>query len=799
MLWRYAIGVVAALLLPFAFWPSLLSRVPSSDFVAHRFCYLNNPQLIWTNVICDSVIAISYLAISATLALLVHRTRQQIPFSWVFLFFGLFIIACAGTHLMEAVTIWVPLYWLSADVKIVTALASLATAIVLPRLVPKTISLLSASRLATEQKLQLEAVNAQLVLLTQDATARLAAIVEGSEDAIIAYRLDGTITDWNQAATRLLGYSAAEAIGHNVSLLVPATRAGEVRELLADVAAGKRIQQFESVRQRKDGSLIDVSFSVAPILGQDGAIVGGSGIVRDITSRKQMEEELRRSEERFRLVALATRDAIADWDIASGAFWTSDRYWEQFGYAAMVPEPGLSAWSKLIHPDDVKRVWNGLNTAFARHADSYEVEHRLRRADGTYAIVLSRSYIAYGDTGAPTRAITTTTDLSDRRELEEQFRQSQKMEAVGRLAGGIAHDFNNILMVISTYAEMARDQLPPGDTLHRNLAEVLKASERAASLTHQLLAFSRKQVLAPRIIDLNNVIEESMKMIVRLIGEDIELNVFLAENPWAIKADPGQIVQVLMNLCVNARDAMSGGGELKIETRNDSVDLEAARKHPALLPGNYVTLVVSDKGSGMTQEVEDHIFDPFFTTKESGKGTGLGLSTVYGIVKQSGGYIWVESELGVGSSFAVYLPAVEAPLTQIDAPATSQTGGQGQTILLAEDEDALREAISAYLNVHGYTVLEAPDGAEALRLAKLHATPILVLITDVILPKKSGAELARELLALSPKLVTIFMSGYTDRNLVEYDPSSATIGFLQKPFELRTLLGKLSEMIAKQG
>ena len=287
--------MVVALLLPFAFWPSLLTKATSSDFLPHRYCYMNNPQLVWVNVVSDTVIALSYLVISATLALLVHRARRDIPFSWVFLAFGLFIVACGGTHLMESVTVWVPLYWLSADVKIVTALASLATAITLPRLRPKTIALLAAHKLADERKIQLEEANAQLIGLTQSAMARLAAIVEGSEDAIVAYREDGILTDWNQAATRLYGYSAEEAIGRNFSFVVPSSHTSELKEILNAVAAGKRLQQFETVRQRKDGSIVDVSFSASPITGEDGTVIGRAGIVRDITSRKRMEETLRLS------------------------------------------------------------------------------------------------------------------------------------------------------------------------------------------------------------------------------------------------------------------------------------------------------------------------------------------------------------------------------------------------------------------------------------------------------------------------------------------------------------------------
>ena len=478
----------------------------------------------------------------------------------------------------------------------------------------------------------------------------------------MGYRLDGVITDWNQAATRLYGYQAEEAIGRNASILAPQSLSDELTKILNTVAAGGRIQQFETVRQRKDGSLMDVSFSVSPITGQDGTIIGGSAIVHDITNRKRMEEALRRSEERFRLVAMATKDVIWDWDIGSGKIWRSETFWGHFGYPPKDTEPDVDGWKNLLHPEDRDRVWNAFQTALLRRSESYEIEYRFRRADDSYAVVLDRSYVVYDETGQPTRAIGAVTDLSDRRELEEQFRQAQKMEAVGRLAGGIAHDFNNLLMVITSYTEM-RGNTCPEDKLHKNLAEVLNAAEKAAALTHQLLAFSRKQVLLPSIIDLNSVVEEVLKMIQRLIGEDIELNVSLSEALWAVKADQGQIVQVLMNLCVNARDAMRDGGELRIETENVTVDVEAARRHPALVPGDYAVLVVSDKGTGMTKEVQAHLFDPFFTTKEAGRGTGLGLSTVYGIVKQSGGYIWVDSELGRGSSFTIYLPAVDALLT----------------------------------------------------------------------------------------------------------------------------------------
>jgi two-component system, cell cycle sensor histidine kinase and response regulator CckA len=633
----------------------------------------------------------------------------------------------------------------------------------------------------------------------REAIARLASIVEGSEDAIIAYRLDGVITDWNQAATRLYGYPAEEAIGHSVSFLAPSSCSDELTLILNTVAAGERMQQFETVRQRKDGSLMDVSFSVSPITAEDGTIIGGSAIVHDITSRKRMEEALRRSEERFRLVTHATKDAIWDLDVTSGKTWRSENFWRRFGYSSKDTEPDVAGWKDLLHPEDRDRVWNSFRDALRRRSDSYEAEYRIRRADDSYAVILDRAYIVYDETDQATRAIGAITDLSEHRELKEQFQQAQKMEAVGRLAGGVAHDFNNLLMVITAYTEIMREKLSPEDGLLDNLDEVQKAAERGASLTHQLLAFSRKQVLLPCIIDLSSAVEDSLKMIQRLIGEDIELNVSLAKPLWAVKADQGKIVQVLMNLCVNARDAMCYGGKLRIETRNIAIDGEAATKYPGLVPGDYVALVVNDSGTGMTKEVQAQVFEPFFTTKELGRGTGLGLSTVFGIVKQSGGYIWVDSQLGHGSSFTVYLPAVDAPLTAIITPMIDETEGQGESILLAEDDEALRESISAYLNLHGYKVLEAVDGADASHIAKQNAESIQVLVTDVILPKLSGAELAREVAKVSPKAVTLYMSGYTDRELIDYDPASSTVGFLQKPFALRTLLEKIRQMIAGRG
>jgi PAS domain S-box-containing protein len=580
---------------------------------------------------------------------------------------------------------------------------------------------------------------------------------------------------------------------------MPPKCVNELRQILNAVAAGKRLSQFETIRRRKDGSLVECSISISSVTEQGGTVLGGSSILHDITDRKGMEVALQRSEERFRLAAHATKDVIWELDIRSERVWRSSAFWERFGYPPRDTERDEGVWLELVHTEDRDRVRRSLHTALARHSDSYEAEYRLRRADGSYAVVLSRAYIVYDESGQPTRAIGAVTDLSDRRELEEQFRQAQKMEAVGRLAGGVAHDFNNILMVITAYTEMMRDKFSEEDELQKSVYQIRKATDRAASLTHQLLAFSRKQVLLPRIIDLDAVVDDSVKMIRRLIGEDIELNVLLGKPLWAVKADPGQIVQVLMNLCVNARDAMPHSGELEIQTKNVSIDVDAARKMTGCVPGNYGALVVSDTGTGMTKEVQARLFEPFFTTKESGKGTGLGLSTVYGIVKQSGGYIWVDSKLGRGSSFTIYLPAADSPLTPIITLEIKDAEGQGEVVLLVEDDEALRESISTYLNLHGYKVLEASNGVQALDIASQHAESIQVLVTDIILPKLRGAEVAQGVAKMFPQAVTLYMSGYSDREMVEFDPAILTKGFLQKPFALQTLLQKLREMIAARG
>ena len=384
---------------------------------------------------------------------------------------------------------------------------------------------------------------------------------------------------------------------------------------------------------------------------------------------------------------------------------------------------------------------------------------------------------------------------ANRAQLEGQLRQAQRMEAMGRLAGGVAHDFNNLLTVIKGHSELLVERLSASENLLGSSRQIARAADRAASLTRQLLAFSRSQVLQPKVLELNTLIADMGKMLTRLIREDISFSFVPGESLGRIKADAGQIEQVILNLAVNASDAMPGGGKLSVETRNVTVDEEMARMRPPMKPGEYVLLAVTDTGKGMDAETQAHIFEPFFTTKELGKGTGLGLATVYGVVKQSGGWIWVASEPGKGARFEVYLPRVNEPVEVCQAGSSvSAPGGRSQTVLIAEDQDAVRELATEFLKAAGYTVLSANDGSEALELAQRLRVPIHLLLTDVVMPNVRGPELAKKLKNLYPEMNVIYMSGYLD-----CDPGGEAFVeenyFLQKPFSREALVNKVSEAL----
>jgi len=470
---------------------------------------------------------------------------------------------------------------------------------------------------------------------------------------------------------------------------------------------------------------------------------------------------------------------------------------EIFGYSG---EELLGARIEMLLPESKRAI-------HSRDRDDYFARPRARpmgigmdlsgrRKDGSEVPVeVSLSYVEI-DEGV--FAIAFVSDISQRKRLEEQLLHAQKMEAVGRLAGGVAHDFNNMLTVISGYNRMILDELSTMDPLRGYAEEILKAADRAGALTNQLLAFSRRQIMQPRVINVNAVLIQTQKMLQRLIGEDVELVLHLGLNVGNIKADPGHVEQAIVNLAVNARDAMPMGGHLRIETCDVVLDENYARTHMGVKPGNFTMIAVSDDGHGMDAETRRHIFEPFFTTKEKGKGTGLGLATVYGIVKQTGGDIWVYSEPGQGTTFKLYFPRVSEPLSESsggDPSATRQSGGE--TILVVEDEQAVRDLTVRILRQLGYTILTASSGAEALEVSAAHAGHIDVLLTDVVMPNMSGRQLADHILASRPKTRILFLSGYTENTVVHHGVLDAGVDFLPKPFSRENLSRKLREVLAK--
>jgi len=419
-----------------------------------------------------------------------------------------------------------------------------------------------------------------------------------------------------------------------------------------------------------------------------------------------------------------------------------------------------------------------------------------RRKDGVlYAEQMSITPVR-SEHGEITHFIATKLDVTARKQLEQQLLQAQKIEAVGRLAGGVAHDFNNLLTIINGYAALLAARTSPEDPRRAQLKQIQMAGERAASVTRQLLAFSRRQLLEPRVLDLNSVLADVEKMLRHLIGEDVELVTRLKPGLGLVKADLGQVEQVVLNLAVNARDAMPEGGKLLIETGNAEIDEDYARRHSPMMPGKYVMVAVSDTGCGMDLETQAHIFEPFFTTKEEGRGTGLGLATVYGIVKQSGGFIWVYSEPGQGSTFKIYFPRVEDALPAAEPSKVRPKLAKGsETVLVAEDEGGVRSLACEALISHGYKVLEATGAAQALQIAEQHTEPIHLLLTDVVMPGTDGKQLALRLSTLHPETKVLYMSGYTDDAIVRHGILEGGMPFLQKPFAPDALLLKVREVL----
>jgi PAS domain S-box-containing protein len=501
-------------------------------------------------------------------------------------------------------------------------------------------------------------------------------------------------------------------------------------------------------------------------------------------------------EELFRLIGENAADMIAVVTVDGQRLYNSPSYEKVLGYSP--EELGRTSAYDQIHPDDREAVLAAAREARS-NAVGRRVEYRIRHKNGDWHVVESTASAVRNAEGKVEKLVIVNRDITERKQLEQQLVLSQKLDAIGRLSGGVAHDFNNILGVIIGYSEALQEKFGPDDPYREAVDEIQKAGKRAASLTQQLLVVSRKQVLEPKVLDLNAVVTDVEKMLRRLIGEDIELKITASPKLGMVKTDRGQIEQVILNLAVNARDAMPRGGELKIETSNAELTEIDAKRYRYVVPGQYVMLQVSDTGCGMDEELQSHIFEPFFTTKETGKGTGLGLATVYGVIKQSGGYIWVESQPGKGTRFNIYLRRVEGTTEEVrETKELVKRVGGPRTILLVEDEASLRKLTRNTLKEIGFTILEAQDAFEAVKIATETKSVIDLLLTDVVMPGRSGPELAGDLARARPGMKVLFMSGYTDGAIAAHGVLESGTLILRKPFTRQQLTQSIDEVLVRK-
>ncbi len=672
------------------------------------------------------------------------------------------------------------------------------------------------------------------------------AIVDTAFDGVITIDSTGIVTDWNAQATAIFGWSREDAMGRVLSETIIPERDRQahehgLREFFRTGAGAILNRRIEIIAQHKDGRELPVELAVSPAKIGDAYIF--SAFIRDITDRRRAERRLASQYAVTRVLSEAAtlEEAVPkiiqaigenlEWDV--GLFWRVDRAtgvlrcFDQWKAPSIQADPfTMDTWQRVCaRGEDLPgRIWASGKSAWvadvtqdthftrgaqARQAGLHcafgfpilvgsEIEgaieffsHSVRQPDDELLRMVEDIGLKIGQFGERARTEGVL------RETEAQLRQAQKMEAVGRLAGGMAHDFNNLLTVIRGYSELLLGRLGPSDAMRKDVEEVKKAADRASGLTRQLLAFSRRQFIAAKVLDLNALVANMDGMLRRLIGEDmVEFSAELDASTGAIKADPGQVEQVIMNLVVNARDAMPKGGRLTIETTNVTIGKEASLDAAGVEPGSYVLLAVRDTGHGMDAETRSHLFEPFFTTKEKGKGTGLGLSTVYGIVKQSGGSIFVESAPDRGTTFRIYFPRVEQEVLGPTGAVEAIDPARGrETILLVEDEPAVRGLVHETLRLHGYTVLEARHGIEALITSTKYVGPIHLLLTDVVMPQMSGPEVAEKILTVRPEIKILYMSGYPDHPVFDQGGVSRQTGFLPKPFSPPVLTQKVREVL----
>jgi PAS domain S-box-containing protein len=618
-------------------------------------------------------------------------------------------------------------------------------------------------------------------------------ISENAADMIAVVDMDGRRIFNSDAYQKILGYSAEELKNSSSMDQIHPDDRERVKAAAAEARHTGIGKNLEYRIRHKNGTWL-VLESTSSVIGNASGIPEKLVIVnRDVTARKRASEALRLSEVSFRSVIENAPYGIYRAQASGKFLLVNPALQKMLGYESQAELLQMNLTSDVyVDPLEHQRV----NDLFTNQKDFTDVQVDWKRKDGTPIKARCTGWFVKSVLDGAAYFEVFAEDVTEKWLLERQLRMAQKMEAVGRLSGGIAHDFNNLLGVIIGYSQVLKRTLPPGTAFLEHAEEIEKAGQRAASLTRQLLAFSRQQVLAPAVLNLNSLISEMEKMLPRLIGEDIEIVIALDPAIGSVKADQGQLEQVVMNLAVNARDAMPHGGKVVITTTNVSLDDAWTRLHPGSKVGDFVMLSVADTGTGIDSETLAHIFEPFFTTKERGKGTGLGLATVYGVVKQSGGYVWVESALGKGAAFQIYLPRIEEPVSVVEpiAPVVEAFRG-AETIFLVEDADALRKLTHMLLEQHGYRVLVAANGAAALQLIEQNPERIDLLLTDVIMPGLNGRALAERLDTLQPGLKVLYMSGYTDDAIVDHGVLASGTHLLHKPFSEENLIRKVREVL----
>lgn len=651
------------------------------------------------------------------------------------------------------------------------------------------------------------------LVLAHDVTARRSAeaelrhskeqlqlLLDSTAEGIYGLDQEGNCTFCNSACLRILGYdSTAALLGRNMHSVAHHTKIDgtlypeEECPIFRAFLTGIPLQLANEVFWRSDGTPFLVEYWSYPLY-RDNRVIGGVVSFFDITQRKDAEESLRRSELQYRSVVEGAPYGIYRVDQDGRIVMANPALVAMLGYQSQQKVLGLDVATDIyLDPAEHQRAIS----TFLSQGPSVRYETKWKRNDGTSMTVRLAGRALLADEEDSSRFEVFVEDITEQRLLQKQFEHAQKLEAVGRLAGGVAHDFNNLLMIITSYAQLLEESAGDTEKAAEYARHIRDATSRAASVTRQLLAFSRKLVLEPTVLDLNHVVKDLGKMLPCLLGEDVEIVMACGPHLGRVRADRSQIEQVIMNLAINARDAMPHGGRLTIETSN--VELESAySQHPDIdiPPGRYVVVAIADTGSGMDAAIQARIFEPFFTTKEVGKGTGLGLATVYGIVKQSHGFIWLYSEVGKGTAFKIHLPRVDAPADAEQVTRFGETPGGFETVLLVEDEPALRAVSRVYLESIGYSVLDARDATNAMEICKSCSGPIHLLITDMVMPGMGGIELADAALAVRPGLAIMFVSGYADRTF-NNEAIGRDIRFLPKPFSLDTLARAVRSILDK--